>query len=196
MSSIAYIETGLRYRLKRHDSPLLANISKLKDFLTLSMHPEPEPTATMNQARKELGDVGFSYFQLERRESRHIANYLHHDEHIRAAIRGLVKDVGGALVVATDSRVLYLHETPLFSSFEVFAYDIVSGISLNNVSRLLSSVSLFTKFKVYQLDYVNTRSAEQFLKYVESRLYTRDEALLHERERRMLMGKDIAQTIT
>lgn len=183
MSNIAYIETGTKHATKRHDSPIIVGWNKFKEFWTMNMRAEPEPSSLINQARKELTQAEFSFFQLERRESRHIGNYLHENEHIRAAIRGHIKDTGGALVVATESRVMYLHEIPLFSNFEEFTYDIVSGISLNNVSHLLSSVSLYTKFKTYELDYVNTRSAEQFVKYVESRLYTREDSFLRERER-------------
>lgn len=191
-SSIAYIETGLEHlpKSKRHDSPLIRMLVKLRDFFwTMSIGDEVDTATSMDRTKKELSDAGLSYFQLERRESRHIASYLNADEHIHGAIRGHVKDVGSALMVATDSRVLYLHEVPFFSNFEEFTYDIASGISLNNMSHILSSVRIFTKFKTYELDYVNTRSAELFVKYIETRLYVREKALLHEGERRLLMQK-------
>lgn len=73
-------------------------------------------------------------------------------------------------MVATDSRLLYLHDIPLFSHFEEFAYDVVLGVSINR-SAYLSSATVFTKYKTYQIDYINPRQAERFLTFVESQIY-------------------------
>jgi len=186
MSSIAYIKTGFERLPVSHESPLIAGLSRLRDSFVLAAQDE-ENAAVEGQTKKELTDAGFSYFQLERRESRHIGRYLQKGEHIHGAIRGHVKGVGGALVVATESRIIYLHEIPLFSHLEEFTYDLVSGVSIHNISRMLSSVSISTKFKTYELDYVNTLSAEKFIGYVESRLYLRDGTFMPEKEREVYM---------
>ena len=186
MSSIAYIKTGFEHLPVVHESPLVSGLSKLYNNFMLVAQDEENAIAT-RQSKKELADAGFSYFQLERRESRHIGRYLQKEEHIHAAIRGHIRGVGGALVVATESRIIYLHEIPLYSHLEEFTYDLVSGISLHNISHMLSSVTISTRCSTYELEYVNTLSAEKFIGYVESRLYLRDGSLMPEKERGVYM---------
>ena len=189
MTSVMYIETGLKHSTEKHQIPIAAMASKLRNFFLLAAEYGSEnENAVAKRARKELADAGFTYFQLDRRESHHIAHYLQEDEHIKAAIHGHVKDVGGVLMAATESRIMYLHDIPLFSNFEEFPYDIVSGVSINNVSHILSSITIFTKFKTYELDYVNLKSAEKFVSYVESRIYSQaNTSRMHERERGLSM---------
>lgn len=196
MTSVMYIETGLKHSTEKHQIPIVAVASKLRNFFLLAAeYGKENESAVAKRTRKELANAGFSYFQLDRRESHHIANYLQENEHIKAAIHGHVKDVGGVLMVATESRIMYLHDIPLFSNFEEFPYDIVSGVSINNVSHILSSVRLFTKFKTYELDYVNIKSAEKFVRYVESRIYSQNNiSLIHKRERGLSMKQ--RQSIT
>lgn len=128
-------------------------------------------TAEQLAARQDLRDAGFSNFQLERRDLRQIAEYLTPGEHILAGIRGHVSGIGGVLLVATDHRILYLHSIPMYSNFEEFLYDVVSGVSVNRAGYL-SSVTLFTKFKTYQVDYVSAIQAERFVDFVESKIYS------------------------
>lgn len=167
--SADYIPTGKDVPAPpRIGSPLINGARKLHDCLFES--DKRTLDRRTKSAQKELSSIGFSRFQLDRRETRHIAAFLGADEHIRAGIRGHIYGLGGVLMVATDSRILYLHDIPLFSNFEEFSYDVVSGVSINRAGYL-SSVTVFTKFKTYQIDYVNSRQAEQFLHFVESQIY-------------------------
>lgn len=131
------------------------------------------PASRVDQVgvRQDLRQAGFSNLQLNRRDLRQIANYLTPGEHILAGIRGHVSGIGGVLLVATDHRILSLHSIPLYSNFEEFLYDVVSGVSVNRAGYL-SSVTLFTKFKTYQIDYITGRQAERFVNFVESKIYS------------------------
>lgn len=168
MSAVNYIPTGSNPAPHKAGSSFFEGLRRLNNYLfEPSLTPADRKTKL---AQKELRSVGFSRFQLDRRESRHIAAYVNPGEHIRAGIRGHIFDLGGVLMVATDSRILYLHDIPLFSNFEEFAYDMVSGISVHRAGYL-SSVTVFTKLKTYQIDYINPRQAERFLEFVESQIY-------------------------
>lgn len=170
MSTARFIQTGNRPSLRKLGSPLIDTLRMLNDLIFLSAESSTNEDKKVETTKNELRLIGFSDFQLDRRESTHIAAYLNPDEHIKAGIRGHIYGVGGVLIVATDSRILYLHDIPLFSNFEEFSYDFVTGISINR-SGYLSSITLFTKLKTYQVDYINPQQAERFLSYVESQIY-------------------------
>jgi hypothetical protein len=145
-------------------------LHKLSDRIFLSDQASTEHDSRTTVAVNELRSAGFSRFQLDRHESKHIAEFLNPGEHIYAGIRGHIYGIGGALLVATNKRLLYLHDIPLYSNFEEFSYDVVSGVTINRAAYL-SSITAFTKFKTYQVDYINPRQAERFLSYVESQIY-------------------------
>lgn len=170
MNGSNYIPLASRHVPLQHRSWLANMVHRLNDTLFLSQESEDAANTHARQTQKELRAIGFSRFQIDRRESRHIAKYIDKDEHIRAGIRGHVFGVGGVLMVATNKRILFLHDIPLFTNLEEFAYEVVSGVSINRATYL-SSVTVFTKFKTYQVDYVNSQQAERFLHFVESQIY-------------------------
>jgi hypothetical protein len=171
MKASTYIQTGKLPHLKHNDLSLIGVAHKISNMFFLSRAiNENSENKRIADALQELRQAGLSLFQLSRRESQRIATHLHPDEHIEAAIRGRMVGIGGVLLVATNSRVMYIHDIPLFSSFEEFPYEVLSGVSINRAGYL-TSVTVFTNFKKYQIDYINPRQAEQFLSCVESRIY-------------------------
>lgn len=170
MSTPSYISTGRRESHPFVDSPLLKWLHRLNDYLYLTEESHTQEARQVHEAKKELRALGFSRFQLDRRESADIASYLHAGEHVRAGIRGHIYGTGSVMLIATDSRVMYLHEVPLLKNFEEFPYDAISGISINQ-SGYLASVTLFTKLKTYQIDYVAKKQALRFTAFIESHIY-------------------------
>jgi len=159
MSSIAYITSGLQHMSVLRGSSLSAITSRRKKYLGLKEE---------NSTSKELAEVGLSYPQLNLQESKHIGQYLKEGEHIRGAVRGTIKGTGIALIVATESRVMYLQETPRAYNFREYAYGAIDSISIRSASRLLSSISICMNGQPYELIYVATRPAERFVTYVKS----------------------------
>lgn len=196
MTSVMYIETGLRHSTEKHQIPIAAVASKLRNFFLLAAeYGSEDENAVAKRARKELTDAGFTYFQLDRRESHDISHYLQQDEHIKGAIHGHTTNAGGVLILATESRIMYLHEIPSFSNFEEFPYESVSGISINNLSHVLANVTILTKFKTYEFNYVNRKAADKFVNYVESRMVSRTN-ISHANERGKGWSMQKQQSVT
>lgn len=120
-----------------------------------------------NMSNEELRETGLSNFDLVRYESRHIGRFLHNGEHIKAAIYG--KSIGkkpSGLLVATNLRIIYLHQTPIFTTMDELSYDLVSGVTYST-GMWWSSVKLHTRNGDYALDYVSHDACEKFVNYIE-----------------------------
>lgn len=117
---------------------------------------------------QEMREAGLTTFDLRRRECRHIARYLHRYEHIKAAVRGKLPNDGWGLLVATNLRIIFLHRVPpLFTNMDEVSYDLVSGVSYNQVGNLYASVTLHTRTKDYDLHFVNLDAGVKFAGFIE-----------------------------
>jgi PH (Pleckstrin Homology) domain-containing protein len=170
-----YIETP-------HMNPLVA---KLSSSLEAIKHRRTEQSEQRYDNRllrfyknqhtlHELQDAGLTNFDLHRRESRHIVGYLHGYEHIKAAVRGKLADDGWSLLVATNLRIIYLHQIPLFSHMDEISYDLVSGVTCNQVGNWYGSLTLHTRTKDYELNFVSIVAANKFANFVERMAIDRD----------------------
>jgi hypothetical protein len=92
---------------------------------------------------------------------------MHTDEHLGGVVYGKYTD-GFALLAATDRRILFLDVKLMFVHEDEISYDVVSGISFGHVG-VLSTVTLHTKVRDYQIRTYNQRCAEGFIAYIESR---------------------------
>ena len=119
------------------------------------------------RVRKQLQEAGLGPFTVLRPECRFIPSIIYHDEKIGAAVYGLGSD-GWCLLVATDKRVIYLDKKPFFVTKDILTYDIVSGVTSNQVG-IFASVTLLTRGKQYAVRFVNTTAAATFAHYIESR---------------------------
>ncbi len=119
------------------------------------------------RVRKQLQEAGLGSFTVLRAECRFLPSIIYHDEKIGAAVYGLGPD-GWCLVVATDKRVIYLDKKPFFVTKDILTYDIVSGVTSNQLG-MFASVTLLTRGKQYALRFVNTSAAATFTQYIESR---------------------------
>lgn len=168
--SATFIETGNLHKpmKKRSFWWRLRSVLDLNALTRAALREDHEQGSI--RVLSELSARGLTDFQLARNETRQLIAYLHENEHIKAAIHGHVADVGSVLMVATSERLLYLHDSPTFSNFEEISYELVSWISLNRENRLLSTVSVQTRFKHYYIEDVNPRQAERFISYLESQI--------------------------
>lgn len=121
----------------------------------------------INRIRQELIAAGVSAYGLRKTESRYLPKIIHPEEHIGGVVYGRY-EAGGAMLIATDRRVIFLDRKPMFTTNEEVTYDVVSGFKINRTG-LVNSVTLHTKVKDFTLRYVNNTCAINFKKYLETR---------------------------
>lgn len=117
---------------------------------------------------EELSDIGFGFWQLRRAESKYIASIIEKDEHILSAIYGHVPSGGKAVLVATDTRVIYLDHVPLFETLDEFPYESIIGITYS-VNVFMSAITLHTALGDRTLEHVKHRTSESFVNYIEKK---------------------------
>lgn len=116
---------------------------------------------------QELLEAGLTNFDIHKRECRHLINYLHPYEHVKSAIRGHLPLGGSGLLVATNLRVIFLRQMPLFTNLDEVSYDVVSSVTCNQVGNLYASVTLHTRSGNYELNFVNLQAAQRFVDFIE-----------------------------
>lgn len=117
--------------------------------------------------QNELRNAGATLYGLMKDESRHLPNIVRPDEHIAAIAYGRYTK-GSCMMVATDSRVLFLDKKPLFTFFDEIMYDIVSGVACS-VQGYFAAVTLHTRFNDFNIRFVNLNAARKFVDYIEKR---------------------------
>ena len=167
------VETPIEKR-KSHSGWFKDVSSRIQDVLNMRAIEKEEAAETglLKRLRKErtmdeLETVGLSHFDMAHPEARHLSEYLHHNEHVKAAIRGRINGVGSVLVAATNLRILYVHLLPLLSEVEEIPYTMISGIRRNGANGLWCSVLTQTRAEDFEVDYVKPVAAKRFLDYIE-----------------------------
>lgn len=127
------------------------------------------PNTISHQARvkKELKDLGVSWFGLHKLESHYLPSIIHPNEKLGGVVYGHHKD-GFAMLVATDRRVIFLDKKPLTVNEDEISYFVVSGVSVNQTG-FVSTVTLHTRIKDYPIRTFNLKCAQIFMKYIELR---------------------------
>jgi general stress protein 26 len=119
------------------------------------------------RVKQELREAGVTGYGLMKSESRYLPQIIHEDEHIMGVVYGQYGG-GSAMLVATDHRVIFLDRKPLFTTMDELTYDVVSGVKLNR-SGFIITVMLHTRIADYTIRYANSKCADIFVKYIESR---------------------------
>jgi general stress protein 26 len=119
------------------------------------------------RVKQELRNAGVTGYGLMKSESRYLPQIIHEDEHIMGVVYGQYSG-GSAMLVATDHRVIFLDRKPLFTTMDELTYDVVSGVKLSR-SSLFITVILHTRIADYTISYANSKCADKFVKYIESR---------------------------
>lgn len=128
----------------------------------------------------ELKQAGVTRYGLLKAESRYLHRVIRPDDHIRAVVYGRNRE-GSAMMVATDSRLVYLDKKPFFVKTDELTYEIVSGVMTGH-SGLFTTVTLHTRMGDFIFRTMNPKSTAMFLNYIESRCLE----YLHRQERQFL----------
>lgn len=115
-----------------------------------------------NKVREQLQDVGLHNFDLMKPETFYIAKVLHPGEQIKAAICGHIENNASALLVITDTRIIYLNEIPFFTTIEEIGYGAVEGVSID-IGQFDATVQLLTNVGNFELSRVNLDAANTFM---------------------------------
>ena len=128
-----------------------------------------DPATISHQIRvyKELRDAGASKHGAHTQEARYLHKIIHRNEHIGAVVYGY-SEGGFILLAATDKRIIYLDNKPLFTTVDELSYDAVTGVKLVNVG-LFAGVTLHTRVAEFSVRWVNVACAQQFVHYIETR---------------------------
>jgi general stress protein 26 len=122
----------------------------------------------------ELKEAGASSYGASKFASRYLPTVIHPDEHVKAAVYGRYEEGGGLLslsagmLVATESRIIFLDHKPGFTSMDEITYEVVSGVK-KVTSALASTLTLHTRVGDYVIRFANESGAEKFMHYIEKR---------------------------
>ena len=139
-----------------------------------------ERWSSINNAKRikrELRHFGVSNYDMWRSGGAYLSRLLEPDE----ALHGIVyeyDDTSSKVLVATDWRIIFLDQQPLYISEDEIPYDEISGISYTRFGQQLTVV-LHTHEKDYMVRTVAQVGAEALLAHVEDKtLKQRNEQLL------------------
>lgn len=135
--------------------------------------PLVSPPSHTERIKRELLTVGMWRFGLNRPETRYLPKVIHLDEYIGGVAYGQQEE-GSVLLAATDRRVIFLDKKPFFVNQEEVTYDVVSGVNFYSVGPY-TTIRLHTRVRDFVVHTFNKRSAEQFVRYVETRRLVREE---------------------
>ena len=124
-------------------------------------------TDHIRRIKQELKDAGVSRYGLAKMESKYLPSIIHEDEHIKGVVYGKI-DFLSSMLIATDRRILYINREPMVSTMDEVTYDMVGGVKFNKAG-LFGSITLHTRIQDYVIRYVNIKSGQKFIKYLESR---------------------------
>lgn len=123
------------------------------------------------RVKRELQALGVSRYGLWHPEAWRLPHIILADERIGGVVYGRC-ELGFAMLIATDRRILFLSVLPMFMTNDEVGYDVVSGVSLGNVG-VQSTVTLHTRIRDYSIRTYNRRCADRFIAYIESRCLVR-----------------------
>ena len=117
------------------------------------------------RVKEELSKAGISAYGLLKAEARYLPKIIQEDEHIMAAAYGRA-EAGGAILVATDRRIVFLDKKPLIVTSDEISYEVVSGVGVGRESGLFASLTLHTRMGDYTVRFVSPPAAKKFEQYL------------------------------
>lgn len=132
----------------------------------------------------ELRKAGITSYTIAKFTTRYLPKVIHDDEHIMAAVYGRYNKEAtpfgfGGMLVATDSRVIFVDHKPGYTTLDELTYDVVSGVQATRAG-LFRSITLYTKLGNFTVRFANTKSVKNFERYVEKRRLENPAAKLDE----------------
>ena len=116
-----------------------------------------------------VGRLGFFKFAI-----RYLHHIIHPDEHVKGVAYGRYRETIGSpsweegLLVATDSRVIFVDRKPGYLKSDEVSYDVISGVRCFNAWPF-NSITLYTKIGNFSISFVRSACARRFVRYVEQR---------------------------
>jgi len=159
MDHITHQEPGIRHVFRRPREFVAARYKLFTQHRARRLYKE-------NKAREQLQDVGLNNFDLMKPETFYIAKILHPNEIIMAAICGHIENGASALLVITNTRIIYLNQIPLFTTFEEIGHGVVEGVTID-IGQFDAKVHLLTGVGNFELHNVNLDAAETFIEVAE-----------------------------
>jgi hypothetical protein len=124
--------------------------------------------------KEELRAVGVTAYGLRKFATRYVHKIIHPEEHIKGVVYGRHATgesmllLPGAMLIATEDRVVFLDHKPGFTNTKVIAYEVIAGIE-HTTAGMFTTVCLHTRFGAYKISFVNSRCAQIFMRYIETR---------------------------
>lgn len=128
------------------------------------LKPSKEHIANVKKQLKLAGVTGVGLLKME---SRYLPHIIHENETIGGVIYGR-QHGNSVMLVATDSRVIFLDRKPGYTNSEELTYDVVAGVTYNKQGSF-ASVTLHTRLGDFGMSFVNIRAADRFTEFVEKR---------------------------
>jgi len=111
--------------------------------------------------RNQMLERGLNPWDLMRSETHHLEEVLFDNEYIVAAVSGRTKNMGSALLLMTNLRVIYLNQIPLFTDIDEIGYGTISGVTLDT-SKWSAVLTLHTALGDFTIRTFNIRSSRSF----------------------------------
>jgi hypothetical protein len=120
-----------------------------------------------NMIQRELKLAGVSWYGLLKDESRYLHRIIRPNDHIKAVVYGWNSE-GSAMIIATDTRLIYLDKKPLFVKTDELTYEIVSGVMSTHAGPFIS-FTLHTRMGDYMLKTFIPKTTALFVSFIEAR---------------------------
>lgn len=115
--------------------------------------------------RRQLKDAGLRGLDLIKPEVLAVVSFLRPGERIKAAICGHIENGSSVLLVATETRFLYLDVIPFFTKVEEIGFGIVEAARLT-IGQFDATVCLYTGVDTFTLNHVGIDAASKFAEVV------------------------------
>ena len=125
---------------------------------------------SFNAIEKELALCAAPRRVVRSAEARALANILNKDEEIQACIQGLFSE-GIGIIVATNSRLLIVNKSFLWTRIEDESYAMINSI-LYKRGLVLGKLELSTRSHNYTFNVFKNDPIEPFMSYVDSKMRT------------------------
>jgi len=123
--------------------------------------------ATKSRVNAELKKLGMKHWGFMQLGTHYLPTLIHGDEHLEAIVYGHNKE-GSVMMVATDSRIIYLDKDLMFAHAEDITYDVVAGVSYSTVG-VSALVTLHTRLGDFTIRTMNWTCAKNFRDFIDER---------------------------
>ncbi|MDL2341668.1 MAG: PH domain-containing protein [Patescibacteria group bacterium] len=125
----------------------------------------PHYDSAKDQVFAELRVAGANRYDMKLPETYYMPTVIKADEHVMAAVYGKY-ELGRGVLVATDSRVLFIDRKPLFVRCDEIGFGMIGGVSHSRVT-LAAILTMHTRLGAYKLRTFNHKAVKNFVDYID-----------------------------